>query len=118
MNLHLPKLRQIKSLAVFQHGRTLDVLQEQTWQDDGFEAYASTELSQNFAEDELEQAELNCVACLHDMMGECMMEQPDTCACFIQYGLTACFANNPFNKGRGKGSKGKYPIRPSIFHRR
>ena len=81
--------------------------------DDGFEACVSTESLQNFADDELEQAELNCVACLHDMMGEGMMEQPDTCACFIQDGLTACYANKSFNKGRGKGSKGKYPIRPS-----
>ena len=99
------------------YNETIEDWPEGEYQDDGFEAYVSNGLEQKFSEDEWEQIELNCVACLHDMMGEDMMLQPETSANFVQEGLTALYASKcGFGKGRSKGpgrGKGKYPIRPS-----
>ena len=58
-------------------------------------------------------AEMNCVACLYDMVGEEAWNDPDMRAHFVQDGMTACFASKGFGEVRGKGTKGKYPTRPS-----
>ena len=45
------------------------------------------------------------------MMGEDMLCSPDMCAHFFQDGSTAYIGTK--SKGKSKGSKGRYPIRPS-----
>ena len=101
------------------HNESIEDWPEEEYQDDGFEAYVAKELEQNFAADEWDQIELNCVACLHDMMGDDMMLQSDCCANFVQEGLTALYApKGGYGKGQGKAGgkgagKGRYPIRPS-----
>ena len=87
------------------------------WVEDGFQAYLADQLSDHFTEDALEQAKLNCIACLHDTIGlEDMMSNPAHSAQFIQDGLTPCYASDAFNKRKGKGKgKSKYPVRPSTL---
>ena len=69
----------------------------------------------NEVEDPIESAELECVAYLHDMLGDVMWEDHDACSQFIQDGTAAFVANSPGKgkRGKGKGKFGTYPVRPS-----
>ena len=62
------------------------------------------------ADNALESAELECVACIADVLGPDCWSDPATCADFIQNGATAFVASGKGEKGKGKG---KYPVRPS-----
>ena len=64
------------------------------------------------AEDLVEHAELECIACLFDVLGPECLDDPASCSNFVQNGATAFLANSKSKKGKGKG-KGKYPVRPS-----
>ena len=69
---------------------------------DEFSAYISDEWNKKWTvEDPVEQAELECVACMYDVLGRDCLQGPCTCASFSQEGCTAFLA-----KGKGKG-KGK-----------
>lgn len=81
------------------------------WEDDGSASYLANEREQNTLMDEHEMVEMNYVACLYDMLGEDAWSDPDMCARVDQDGMTACFGPKGPGKGRGKGTKGKYPIR-------
>ena len=59
-------------------------------------------------DEQVEQAELECVACLFDVLGPDCLQDAAACSDFIQNGNTAFLAKG----GKGKG-KGKYPVRPS-----
>ena len=77
-----------------------------------FSAYVSDEWSRKWnVEDHIELAELECVACLFDILGPECLEDPVSCSEFVQNGITAYMASSKGKKGKGKG-KGKYPVRP------
>ena len=78
-----------------------------------FSAYVADEWSRKWdAEDPVEHAELECIACLFDVLGPECLEDPASCSNFVQNGTTAFLANSKGKKGKGKG-KGKYPVLPS-----
>ena len=64
------------------------------------------------AEDPTEHAELECLACLFDVVGPECLDDPTACSDFVQNGITAYMASSKGKKGKGKG-KSKYPVRPS-----
>jgi hypothetical protein len=79
-------------------------------EEEDWTAYVADEHAKNWeVADPHEAAELECVACLFQVLGSnCDQEDPEACAAFMQDGVTALLAK----KGKSKG-KGKYPIRPS-----
>ena len=80
---------------------------------DDFSAFVSDGWSNAWSvDDALESAELDCVACMADVLGSDCWSDPATCADFIQSGATAFMATGKGKKGKSKG-KGKYPVRPS-----
>jgi hypothetical protein len=80
-----------------------------TWEE--FSAFVSDGWNKAWnVEDALESAELDCVACIADVLGPECWADPTSCAEFIQSGATAFLANGKGKKGKGKG---KYPVRPS-----
>ena len=101
----------------------VDDWQETAWDDpeaewDDFQVFVADEWEKkrNWEfEDPLEQAELECEACLYDMLGDDAWEDPLSCAQFIQDGVCAYVANNKGGKGKGKGKgkHGRYSVRPS-----
>ena len=81
------------------------------WYD--FSAYMADAWHQKWSVDEFyDSAELDCVACLFDTLGPDCLADPDTCAEFMQEGMTAYLAKGKGKKGKGKGN-GEYPVRPS-----
>jgi hypothetical protein len=84
--------------------------------DGDYSAYVAQEWSAKWeVEDSHECAELECVACLFDVLGPDCTKDPDVCAEFIQNGTAAFVATKGKGKGKGKGSgkSGKYPVRLS-----
>jgi hypothetical protein len=85
-----------------------------SWTAEELSAYVAEEWQKQWeADDALEAAELECVACLYQVLGPNCMDDPEACSCFIQDGATAFLANKSGKKGSGKRGKGKYPVRPS-----
>ena len=99
---------------------------DEDWDEDADAYYAGEDVQQweqpqqpeeadwaGAADDPLELAELECVACLFDFLGPDCLENPTSCSDFIQQGTAAFLATGgKGKKGGGKG-KGKYPVRPS-----
>jgi len=90
-----------------------------TWDWDEFQAYITDEWDTDSAlpsgevDDPVDRAEMECMACVHDMIGDDAWSYPEHCAKFIQEGAAA-YAAHKGGKGKGKRKgKGKYPIRPS-----
>ena len=77
---------------------------------DDFSAFVTEEWSAKWSvEDPVECAELEYIACLFVAIGQECIEDPDSCAEFIQQGAVAFLTNT---KGKGRGKKGgKYPVR-------
>ena len=63
-----------------------------------YNAYVTDEFSKKCVEDYVELAELECVACLFDVLGSNCFEDPSSRSDFIQSGTAAYLAN-------GKGKK-------------
>jgi hypothetical protein len=86
---------------------------EEEWYEEEEVAYVAEEWQ---VEDAKEAAELDCIACMFDSLGDdCIEKDPERCASFMKDGTCAFMANNKGSKGKGRGKKGKgkYPVRPS-----
>ena len=66
-------------------------------------------------EADAEATELECISLLSEMLGDNFMDEAQTCTDFCQSAHTAMLSTKgPYKgKGKGKGHKGRYPVRPS-----
>ena len=70
---------------------------------------------EHIVEDQAEALELDCIACLHERFGDELMDSPHASSEFCQNAHTAFLGTKGSfqRQGKGKGFKGKYPVRLS-----